>query len=157
MVWASAWQNQQNGMCTQRRLRSVWTSAQSDQSLRWALNGLLRTQAFFMRTAKTDQTGQMSRLIWFFARRTCHFVGFVMRCLIYVDKCLHSDRKQNKTKKKKKAYLCLETISCYTYPEPSPYYYLVYLRQDSKTPGCVQWSVAAICEYANICKLSDQL
>ena len=30
----------------------------------------------------TDQTGQMPKLIWVFARRTCHFVGFVMRWLI---------------------------------------------------------------------------
>ena len=30
----------------------------------------------------TDQTGQMPRLIWVFAGRTCHFVGFVMRQLI---------------------------------------------------------------------------
>ena len=37
--WATSWQNQQNGMCTQWRLRSVWASAQSDQSLRCALNG----------------------------------------------------------------------------------------------------------------------
>ena len=35
-----------------------------------------------MRTAKTDQTGQMPRLICVFAGRTCHFVGFVMRGLI---------------------------------------------------------------------------
>ena len=28
-----------NGMCAQRRLRSAWASAQSDQSLRCALNG----------------------------------------------------------------------------------------------------------------------
>ena len=40
-------------VCAQQRLRSAWASAQSDQSLRWALNGYLRTQAFFMRTAKT--------------------------------------------------------------------------------------------------------
>ena len=31
----------------------------------------------------SDQTGQMPRLIWVFAGRTCHFVGFVMRQLIY--------------------------------------------------------------------------
>ena len=37
----------------QRRLRSAWASAQSDQSLRCTLNGLLRTQALFMRTANT--------------------------------------------------------------------------------------------------------
>ena len=35
-----------------------------------------------MRTAKTDQTGWMTRLIWFFAGRTGHFVGFVMCRLI---------------------------------------------------------------------------
>ena len=32
----SAWQNLQNGMWAQRRLRSAMASAQSDQSLRWA-------------------------------------------------------------------------------------------------------------------------
>ena len=39
--------------CPQQRLRSAWASAQSDQSLRCALNGKLRTQSVFMRTAKT--------------------------------------------------------------------------------------------------------
>ena len=33
IIWAASRQNQQNGMCTQRRLRSAWASAQSDQSL----------------------------------------------------------------------------------------------------------------------------
>ena len=40
-------------LCAQRRLKWAWESAQSDQSLRCALNGLLRTQTFFVRTAKT--------------------------------------------------------------------------------------------------------
>ena len=31
----------------------------------------------------SDQTGQMPRLIWVFVGRTYHFVGFVMRQLIY--------------------------------------------------------------------------
>ena len=52
-IWAASWQNQQNGMCVQRRLRSAWASAQSDQSLCCALNGYLRAQCFFMRTANT--------------------------------------------------------------------------------------------------------
>ena len=34
MKWARAWQNQQNDLCAQWRLRSAWASAQSDQSLR---------------------------------------------------------------------------------------------------------------------------
>ena len=40
-------------VCAQRWLRSAWACAHSDQSLRCALNGSLRTQVFFMRTAKT--------------------------------------------------------------------------------------------------------
>ena len=33
-IRAASWQNQQSAMCTQRRLRSAWAFAQSDQSLR---------------------------------------------------------------------------------------------------------------------------
>ena len=53
MIWATSWPSQQNGMCAQQRLISAWASVQSDQSLHCALSGLLRKQAFFMRTAKT--------------------------------------------------------------------------------------------------------
>ena len=35
--WAASWQNQQNDMCAQRRFRSAWASAQSDQSSLCAL------------------------------------------------------------------------------------------------------------------------
>ena len=59
-------------MCAQRRHRSAWASAQSDQSLCSVLNELLRTHTFFMRTVKTDQTGQMPRLICLhWAHRSC--------------------------------------------------------------------------------------
>ena len=68
---AASWQNQQNDMCAQRRLRSAWASTKSDQSLR-CVNRWLRAQDFFMRTAKT-----LIR-IWVFAGHTCHFVGFVV-------------------------------------------------------------------------------
>ena len=46
-------QNQQNDLCTKWRLRSACPSLLSDQSLRCVLNGQLRTQCFFMGTAKT--------------------------------------------------------------------------------------------------------
>ena len=39
VLWAASWQNQQNGMRTQRRLRSAWASAQSDQGPHCVLNG----------------------------------------------------------------------------------------------------------------------
>ena len=53
IIWATSWQNQQNDPCAQRRLRSAWASAQSDQSLRCpheeTLGPLLPTE----RTEKT--------------------------------------------------------------------------------------------------------
>ena len=90
-------------VCAQRRLRSAWASAQSDHSLRCALNGLLRTQGFFKRirpvwsesslsawrnlgslathwahSEDSDQTGRMPRLIWVFAGRT--LILLVLSC-----------------------------------------------------------------------------
>ena len=78
-IWVASWQNQQNDVCAQQRLRSAWASDQSDQSS-------LRTQwvakdPSFLHTDSedSDQTGQMPRLIWVFAGCTGHFVGFVIR------------------------------------------------------------------------------
>ena len=51
-------------------------------SLSRGLYGQLRTQTF-RRTAKTDQTGQMPRLIWVFTGCTGYFVGIVMLRLKY--------------------------------------------------------------------------
>ena len=44
-MWAASWQNQQNGMCAQRRLKPAWASAQSDQSSlsAWRKLGFLAT------------------------------------------------------------------------------------------------------------------
>ena len=75
--WATSWQNQQNGLCAQRRLRSAWASAQSDfeSSLSaWRMLGSLATH--WVHSEDSDQTGQTPRLIWVFAGRPCHFVGF---------------------------------------------------------------------------------
>ena len=55
------------------------------------LNGQLRTQGFFMHYADSEdseQTGRMPRLIWVFAGRTGHFVGFVVLRLIWDDTSL---------------------------------------------------------------------
>ena len=72
-------------LCAQRRLRSAWASAQSDQSslcTQW----VAKDPSFLHADSKdSDQTGRMPRLIWVFAGRTCHFVGFVMRRLNYKE------------------------------------------------------------------------
>ena len=60
--------NQQNDLGAQRRLCTQWVA---------------KSARLFMRTAKTDQTGQMPRLICVFLLRRSHFVGFVMRLLTY--------------------------------------------------------------------------
>ena len=51
--WATSWQNQQNGMCAQRRLRSAWASTQSDQSLRCTHEESLGPKLGIQHTAKT--------------------------------------------------------------------------------------------------------
>ena len=62
-------------------IRQVW----SESSLSaWRKLGPLATQ--WALSEDSDQTGRMPRLIWVFAGRTCHFVGFVTRWLIL---CLH--------------------------------------------------------------------
>ena len=84
LIWATSWQNQQNGMCAQWRLRSAWASAQSDQSSlsAWRKLGSLATHG--VHSEDSDQTGRMPRLIWVFAGHTCHFVGFVVIQLIHM-------------------------------------------------------------------------
>ena len=59
-------------------IRPVW----SESSLSaWRKLGSLAT--YWAHSEDSDQTGWVPRLIWVFAGRTCHFVGFVMRRLIY--------------------------------------------------------------------------
>ena len=57
----------------QRRLRSAWASAQSDQSLRCALSGVhVPKDVRFLHadSEDPDQTGRMPRLIWVLSGRT---------------------------------------------------------------------------------------
>ena len=85
-IRAASWQNQQNDLCAQRRLRSAWASAQSDQSsqrAQWVAEDPMFLHAD---SEDSDQTGQMPRLIWVFAGRKGHFVGFVMRRLNLIIK-----------------------------------------------------------------------
>ena len=68
-------------VCVQRRLRSAWASAQSDQSLHYPHEEILGPYLPNERTAKTlmtDQTGRMSRLIWVFAGRI--LIVLVLSC-----------------------------------------------------------------------------
>ena len=89
-IWATSWQNQQSGMCAQRRLRSTWISTQSDRSLRCPHEESLGPQLPIDRTAKTlpiNRTAKtlirLPKLIRVLAGRRCNVVGFVMRRLIY--------------------------------------------------------------------------
>ena len=79
--WAASWQNQQNGMCAQRRHRSAWASAQSDQSSLSAWRNLRHVRYYanhWAHSEYSDQTGRMPRLIWVFAGHTCQFVCFII-------------------------------------------------------------------------------
>ena len=84
LLWTASWQNQQYGICTQRRLRSAWASAQSDQSSLCA--HLLAKDPSFLHahSEDSDQTGRMPKLIWVFAGRTCHFCWFCYEAALII-------------------------------------------------------------------------
>ena len=66
-------------VCAQRRLRSAWASAQSDQKSSlstWSNLGSLATH--WAQSEDSDSTGRMPRLIWIFAGRT--FILLVLSC-----------------------------------------------------------------------------
>ena len=64
-------------------IRPVWS--ESSICAQW----VAKSQSFLHADSEdSDQTGRMPRLIWVFARRTCHFVRFIMRPLIF---CLNSE------------------------------------------------------------------
>ena len=58
-------------------IRPVWSKLSLST---WRRLGSLATH--WTHSEDSDQTGRMPRLIWVFAGRTCHFVGFIMRRLI---------------------------------------------------------------------------
>ena len=68
-------------------IRPVW----SETSLSaWRNLGSLAIHSAY--SEDSDQSGRIPRLIWVFAGRTCHFVGFVMRRLLYCPESLLPDR-----------------------------------------------------------------
>ena len=69
----------QSDLCTQQRLRSAWVSAQNDQeSSLCSLQIAKDLKPLLVDSDGSDQTGQIPRLIWVFAGRTGHFVGFIV-------------------------------------------------------------------------------
>ena len=71
-------------------IRPVWS--ESSLCAQW----VVKDPSFLHAVSEdSDHTGRMPRLIWVFAGRTCHFVGFVMRRLIW----LYSDERTRGTTK----------------------------------------------------------
>ena len=70
--WATSWQNQQNGL-----------HVQSEPSSLCALWVAKDHTVLHANSKASDQNGQIPRLIWVFAGRTYHFVGFVLMWLNY--------------------------------------------------------------------------
>ena len=69
IIWAISWQNQQNGMCAQRRLNPVWS--ESLLCAQW----VAKDPRFLNADSEdSDQTGRIPRLIWVFAGRTVIFL-----------------------------------------------------------------------------------
>ena len=124
-IWAASWQNQQNGMCAQRRLRSVWASAQSHQSSLCAQWVAKDPSCLHADSKDSDQTGRMPRLIWVFAGRTCHFVGFVMKRLtleVQMSQCMRKEYLSHRWTANAQVNMCTCTVS----PEPTLFTYTLY-------------------------------
>ena len=89
VIWAASWQNQQNDCAPSEDSDQpghppslircpVWS--ESSLCAQW----VAKDPSFLsVDSEDSDQTGRMHRLIWVFAGRTDHLVGFVMRRLIY--------------------------------------------------------------------------
>ena len=84
-------------LCAQQRLRSAWASVQSDQSSLSAWRKLGPLATHWAHSEDSDQTEWMPWLIWVFAGHTCHFVGFVMRRLIYYMQFITSGIKNERS------------------------------------------------------------
>ena len=83
-------------LCAQRRLRSAWASAQSDQSSLSAWRKLGSLATHWTHSEDTDQTGRMPRLIWVFTGRTVTLL--VLSCRgsnLYSQTWKHSDTINN--------------------------------------------------------------
>ena len=61
--WAAIWQNQQNDICTQRRLGSAWAFAQSDQSSLCALRIAKDPRFLYADSEDSDKSGRRHWLI----------------------------------------------------------------------------------------------
>ena len=70
-------------LCAQRRPRSAWAYRTVWSESLLCTQWVAKDPSFIHADSEdSDQTGQMPRLIWVFAGRTDHIVGFVMRRLI---------------------------------------------------------------------------
>ena len=87
--WATSWQNQQNDCAPSEDSDQPGHPPSLGSSL--CAQWVAKEQCFLHADSEdSDQTGPISRLIWVFAGRTDHFVGFVMRRLKWAsswDQC----------------------------------------------------------------------
>ena len=94
-------------------IRPVW----SESSLSaWRNTGSLATH--WAHSEDSDQTGRMPRLIWVFAGRTNHFVGFVMRRLIYYFASRFCCNDINRNRLKEPGKICLKYLFLITSQKP---------------------------------------
>lgn len=66
-----SWENGPLYLCDQRRLRSAYAFARSDQKLHWSQEESFGPRLSKQRKTKTDRTVQMRRHIWTFAHHVC--------------------------------------------------------------------------------------
>ena len=80
--WAEAWQSPQNMRPTKTQINLGILPVRSVSSL-CAQCVAKDTRLLYVGSEDSELTGWMSRLIWVFAGRTGHFVGFVVLWLVF--------------------------------------------------------------------------
>ena len=101
-------------------IRPVWLESSLSA---WRKLGSLATH--WAHSEDSDQTGRMPRLIWVFAGRTYHFVGFVMRRLILKKNKFCMNYFGTFTG----PLLMMQTLSAYTYKNILVFKYTVIIHQ----------------------------
>ena len=79
--WATSWQTHKMAVHPAKTQISLGICPVWSESLLPAWRNLGSSATHWAHREDSDQSGRIPRLIWVFAGRTCHFVGFVMRQL----------------------------------------------------------------------------
>ena len=88
VIWASAWQTYKMACAPSKDSDHPGHPPSLIRFFAVRSVGSWGPKLFHADSEDSDQTGRVPMLIWVFGGRTCHFVDFVMRWLVYDKRCI---------------------------------------------------------------------